>query len=184
VTATFRRTFTLTYTPGNNAPAATVSPPGETCNAVCEKTYDAGELVTLTVDVPTGPPILSAAVRWSGACVGSGPVCVVAVDAATSVTADLFTTIGAVSKFFGLVVTMTRRGTIAAAGAALRPPFTCVRGAAPRACAASAVSDRKVTLTAKPTNRFLRWTGSCTGTRPTCELTMSSAKTVIAQFRP
>jgi hypothetical protein len=52
------------------------------------------------------------------------------------------------------------------------------------ACSASFPSGTVVTLTATPASGlvFSGWTGACTGTTPTCVVTMSSAQTVGAGF--
>jgi uncharacterized repeat protein (TIGR02543 family) len=46
--------------------------------------------------------------------------------------------------------------------------------------------NRAVTLVAIPFNgaKFTGWSGDCTGTAPTCTVTMTAAKTVTATFSP
>jgi len=53
-------------------------------------------------------------------------------------------------------------------------------------CAAAAEPGSVVTLTASPSNgsTFLAWRGHCSGTNPTCSLTMDAAKAVTAVFNP
>jgi uncharacterized repeat protein (TIGR02543 family) len=45
--------------------------------------------------------------------------------------------------------------------------------------------NRVVTLTATPTNgaTFQGWTGACSGTSPTCTLTMSTNRSATAKFK-
>jgi chitodextrinase len=51
-------------------------------------------------------------------------------------------------------------------------------------CTASVVSGTSVTLTASPSSgsSFSGWSGACSGTSPTCAVTMSAAQTVTATF--
>jgi hypothetical protein len=51
-------------------------------------------------------------------------------------------------------------------------------------CALSGANGSTVTLTAAPAAGaiFMGWSGSCTGTSPTCTLTMTSARTATARF--
>jgi hypothetical protein len=66
-------------------------------------------------------------------------------------------------------------GTVRAAGAAIQ----CGRFCRDRIDAGTAV-----TLTAAPTrgSRFVRWHGSCRGTRPSCSLRMAAPATAVAVF--
>jgi hypothetical protein len=183
VTATFGRAFTLAYTPGSGNPTVRITPPGITCAAPCTTTVGGDELVTLAVDVPTPTnPDVRARVFWAQACVGGGPACTLAVDAGTAVTAHVTLVAAIMGVRFGLVVSLTRKGTVTAEGTGPEP-FACVRSTGPKACSAVVVRDRDVTLTATPVARFVRWVGSCSGTKPKCAFSMTAAKTVIAQFR-
>jgi List-Bact-rpt repeat protein len=53
-------------------------------------------------------------------------------------------------------------------------------------CAGFAAPSSEVTLTATPSNgsTFLAWRGACSGTNPTCTLTMDGAKAATAVFNP
>lgn len=61
------------------------APAGIACGADCDETYPAGTLVTLTA-VPSAPG--STFTRWSGACTGSSPTCVITMDATKMASAD------------------------------------------------------------------------------------------------
>jgi hypothetical protein len=56
----------------------------------------------------------------------------------------------------------------------------------PSTCSAAFNTNDMVTLTAAPATGslavFVEWTGACSGTTPTCDVTMDSAKTVGARF--
>lgn len=56
----------------------------------------------------------------------------------------------------------------------------------PLACSVAWDGGARVTLQANPAEdlRFVRWSGACTGTDPTCELTMDAPKTATALFGP
>jgi len=119
-------------------------------------TYDQGTVVTLTANPATGYQFSG----WSG-CSGSGNTCSVTMDMAKSVTAT-FTL-----KQYGLTVTAAP-----AVGGTITPPGgTYDHGTV-------------VTLTATPGvgYQFSQWSGDCTGTSPSCSVTMDAAKSVTATF--
>jgi len=53
-------------------------------------------------------------------------------------------------------------------------------------CSASFLEDTSITLTATPISgwRFVNWSGDCSGTINSCNLTMNGTKSVTAKFRP
>src|SRR5207302_1011408 len=150
---------------GTGSGTVTSGPPGISCGATCTATFVSGTVVTLTAT----PDVNSAFTGWSGGCTGSGG-CVVAVSAATTVTAT-----------FAPVFTLTVSAAGAGAGTvtSIPPGISC--GAT---CAASFVSATVVTLTATPDggSAFVSWSGgSCSGTGP-CTLSLGAPTVVTATF--
>jgi hypothetical protein len=75
-----------------------------------------------------------------------------------------------------LIVARTGGGTVSAPS----PKISCGN-----ACAAFTLNGSAVTLTANPGgNVFTGWTGSCSGTQPTCTVTVSGLMNVGASFLP
>jgi microcystin-dependent protein len=74
-------------------------------------------------------------------------------------------------------------GAVTTAVAGATTQINCVSGSTTD-CSAEFDSASVVTLTAKPAGNssFVGWTGACTGTTLTCDVTMSQAQTVAAQF--
>jgi hypothetical protein len=68
---------------GAGSGSVTSTPVGINCGADCSETYDAGTQVTLTATASAG----SAFDGWSGGCTGTAGNCVIAMNAAQSVTA-------------------------------------------------------------------------------------------------
>jgi Divergent InlB B-repeat domain len=131
--------LTLTIT-GTGRVASDV--PGIACSAACTTQWDPGTAVDLEPAAVPG----SRFVRWRGACTGRS--CGLVVTAPETVTA-----------VFGparIAVTVSTAG---------RGKVTC----APR-CSKSFAAGTPLTLRALPAKgwRFARWSGACTGTKPTC----------------
>jgi hypothetical protein len=167
--------------------AVRVDPPGALCEIpapggfqTCPYFFTQGDVVTLTPE----PGPLSAFVRWGGACEGvaSGP-CQVTMSEARSVFAE----------FRGPRVLAI--DVIAHAGAfgavTATPPGSSCQTAAPGQdahCEYPYADGEIVTLTATPVvhdgvpSVFLLWSGACAGSGPTCQVTMSEARTVRAEF--
>ena len=137
--------------------------PGLDCAASCTTEWDAGSVVSLEA-LPGGGQRF---VRWSGACAGASR-CEVSLKAATTVTA-LFA-----PERYGLVVSVTGRGTVSGAGA----PCRAAR------CARSAGSYTPRRLRARPAAgwRLAGWGGACAGRGATCTVPMTRATAVRARF--
>ena len=98
---------------------------------------------------------------WGGACSGSALTCILTIntDKTVSVTFERIT--------YTLTVTATAGGSVSPTGASTQ------------------YENAAVTLTASwtdATHAFSGWGGDCSGTEPTCELTMDADKTVTATF--
>jgi uncharacterized repeat protein (TIGR02543 family) len=172
VTATFARLVGLTVTrAGSGSGTVTSSPPGINCGADCSESYAQGTAVTLTATADAS----SVFSGWSGACTGAQATCTVTMDAAKTVTA----TFGSVVQTSTLMVTKagSGNGTVTSSP----PGINCGTD-----CTKAFPTGTAVTLTAAPDNAstFSGWSGACTGTQTTCQLTMDAAKTVVATFTP
>jgi hypothetical protein len=132
--------------------------PGVDCTAACTTQWDPGTAVTLRVTPAKG----SRLVRWTGGCVGTNE-CQLSLTQATSVTA-----------IFGpatIPVTVSTTGK----GAVKCSP----------ACSKHFSSGATLTLRAAAAKgwKFVRWSGSCTGTRLACSPKTDAAVTVRATFK-
>ena len=168
VTATFNvQMHTLTVTKaGTGMGTVTSSPAGINCGTACSTNYAHGTTVTLTAAAAIG----SMFTGWSGACSGAGSTCQVTMDAAKTVTATF-------SQIYFLTVTKTGTGS----GTVTSSPTGINCGST---CSAIFVSGTTVTLTATASagSWFYEWSGDCTGTSLTCQVTMSQNRNVTATF--
>ena len=138
--------------------------PSPDCTATCSVEWNRGAKVQLEGIPAAGKRF----VRWSGGCTGTGD-CTVTVGGRTSVGAFF------APARFRLAVALSGNGLVR----------STPRGLACRvSCAVSFTSYKAVRLTAAPATgwRFSRWTGSCTGTRPTCTVPMTKAASARAVF--
>jgi Divergent InlB B-repeat domain/PKD domain len=146
----------------------TSSPGGVNCGSDCEEEYERGTVVTLIPSAAPGSEFKG----WSGACTGTG-TCEVTISEAKSVSAKFAP---ALKPKFKLTVSETGVGTVASSpsGIACEP-----------ACEAEYEEGTPVTLAAAPAegSEFKGWGGACSGTG-SCEVTMSAAKSVSAEFIP
>jgi hypothetical protein len=150
---------------GGGSGTVTSSAPGISCGTTCSASFTTGTLVFLGATPDTGSTFMG----WSGACSGTG-VCVVTVEAATSV----------VANFQALSYSLTVDKSGAGAGTVASVPSGIACGSA---CSAAFASGATVTLTATPaaSSTFTGWSGVCSGTG-TCLVTMDAAKMVTANF--
>ena len=131
--------------------------PGVICVQSCTTQWDPGSKVQLTAVPATGQRFIG----WSGTCAGPG-TCALSLTGAAAVTAHF----GPSRVPFHLAI--AGRGTVA-----------CT----PK-CRSTAAAGRPLLLRAKPAAgwAFLRWTGACKGTSPTCRPSTESAVSVRATF--
>ena len=120
--------------------------------------YDAGSIVTLTAT----PDASSQFTGWSGDCSGTNITCTVTMDAAKNVTANF-------SPQYSLFLTTLGSGSVSA-----QPSSTLWKY-----LAGTVVT---LTATADPNFVFTGWSGACSGTATTCDVTMDAAKSVTATF--
>ncbi|MFN7955460.1 MAG: hypothetical protein U0610_27295 [bacterium] len=162
------QTFPVTVTKaGNGSGTVTSSPAGINCGASCTGTYDYGTVVAMAATPAAG----STFVGWSGeGCSGTG-FCSVTADAAKNVTATF------ALQTFALSVSKSGAGS----GTVTSSPAGIDCGAT---CGASYDYGSVVTLSASPAvgSTFTGWSGSgCSGTG-SCQVTMSAARNVTANF--
>ena len=155
------------------------------CGNKCVSPYSAASIVTLTAKAGSG----STFAGWTGACTGTAATCTVSVNGLVNVGASFTQTRngggggggggaggGGGSGNPTLTVKVTNgKGTITGT------PGTINCG---KACSTSVVAGSAVALTATPEPgfRFVNWGGACTGTAPTCVVTVRSATSVQANF--
>jgi hypothetical protein len=165
VTATFTlKTFTVTVSPPTNG-KVTSAPAGIDCGSDCSEIYNYGTDVTLTgVGVP-GYTLGS----WGGDCSGISD-CTFTIQSDKSVTATF-----AVAQDLTLTFTGTGTGRVTSNPVKLNCSANCI---------VAFPQDTAVILTAHPAfgSIFIGWSGGlCSGTG-TCSVTMSTARSVSAEF--
>jgi len=156
------------------------------CPSKCYGVYNPGTLVTLTAKPAAGNSLAA----WGGACAGNANTCTVTMNAESSVTATFAAVAaggggggggggGAGGTQFTLSVGRTNLGTVVASPAGTDRVLNCGS-----ACSAKFSSGTAVTLTATPPAglQFLNWSGACSGTTPTCTLTVNANASVQAVF--
>lgn len=151
------------------------SPAGINCMTACDsariKFPGTGPVkhVTLTATPYKG----STFVEWGGDCSGKAVTCEVTLSAAKSVTA----------KFAPIPKVGLTLNKVSGAGTVKSSPLSINCAAACSSQASGFYEGSEVTLTAIPyKSAFVQWTGACSGSSPTCKVTMSEAKTVGAEF--
>jgi uncharacterized repeat protein (TIGR02543 family) len=152
---------------GTGSGTVTSSPSGIDCGIACQGSYASGTVVTLTATAAAG----SAFEGWSGACAGTAPTCQVTMSQARSVTATFNVRMYAVK----VGLTGTGSGMVRSSPAGIECGTTCEASFAQ----GTVVS---LTATAAAGSTFEGWSGACTGTAITCQVTMSEARSVTATF--
>ena len=166
VAATFKPLLAFTVSKnGTGGGLVTSSPTGINCGIDCDENYAQDTSITLIAKADTG----SVFKGWSGACTGT-TTCVVSLTEAKAVTAtfDKLT--------YELKATTVGSGKVTSVATGIDCGVDCVETYLP---ATSIV----LTATADAGNVFTGWSGACTGTAPTCTVSMTSAKAVTATFK-
>lgn len=150
---------------GSAAGVVLSTPSGILCGASCEKAFAAGTAVELRA-MPVG---FGSFAGWSGACAGSEPTCTVSMERDQ--------TVGAEFRASGINVRKQGRGN----GRVISDPPGIDCGGA---CESGFAPGAMVTLTATPNGAsYLEaWQGACTGTAPTCTVTVDRVLQVTARF--
>ncbi|GEM_PF-164616 len=159
---------------GTGVGSVTSSPAGIDCGVTCSGQYALNTIVTLTATADNEPGSASVFSGWSGACAGINLTCQVTMSQAQSVTAAFNLTGN------NQIYTLTTATAGAGTGTINKNPLPTCQG---NVCGYTV--GTVVTLTATPTDShsvFLSWSGDCSGTNSVCALTMSSNKSVTANF--
>src|SRR5262249_55212733 len=88
---------------------------------------------------------------------------------------------GTTSATLDTTVSATGAATGSITSTSPPPGFVCSTGTCTHTFTASPVA---LTATPGANSAFVQWTGACSGSSPTCSVTMDGAKTVGAQFAP
>ncbi|GEM_PF-1686129 len=170
-----QKAVTANFTQENNLAISNLNPTGGVitsdvgginCGTICNQNYASGTIVTLTATPTSGYSFAS----WSGDCTGTVPACQVTLSAAKNVTANFVPN-------YAMTVTNSNKtgGSVTSDVGGINCGNTCSQNYA---------SGTVVTLTASPVTgySFTGWSGDCSGSAPTCPVTLSSAKNVTANF--
>ena len=143
-------------------------PTGIDCGMTCTTLLARDSAVTLTATPATGQTFSG----WEGACTGTALTCTVTMTAPQRVTATFR---ASTAPALALGVTVSGNGIVRSQPAGI----DCGS-----ACNAQFAESSTVVLTALPGQGqvFQAWGGACSGTDPTCTLTMSAARNVTAGF--
>lgn len=164
VTASFRAIrpsqFSLAVSVSGSG-RVTSAPAGIDCDAACSASFATDSTVTLTATPTPGWTFAG----WSGSCTGTDP-CTLTMSAPRSVTA----TFAPPETAYALVVSVAGGTVVSDFGG-----ISCGD-----ACSGSFGSGVTVTLTAIGSG--VAWGGACSGSGPTCAVTMDGPKAVTASF--
>jgi phospholipase C len=174
VTASFNaiqnaEVLTVTLAGAGNGTVAS-NPGGISCAPTCSTSFASGTQVTLTETAAAN----SSFTGWTGGCSGSNPTCSLTLSASQQVTATFNANQNAPVLTVSLAGTGT--GTISSNPSGISCAPTC---------SASFAGGTQVTLseTAGTNSSFAAWAGGgCSGTSPTCTLTMNANQQVTATF--
>ena len=159
---------------GAGTGTVTSSPAGINCGADCSQAFPAGTSVILTANPADG----STFGGWSGgSCSGTGTTCAFTLNGTTNVDAefDAYTP----GPSFALEVYVSGAGSVRSGPPTPPPAIDCGT-----TCTTPFPASTVVTLTAYPGPgaTFRTWSGPCTGSSTTCQVTMSQASEVTASF--
>jgi Divergent InlB B-repeat domain len=167
------------------------------CGNKCAASYTAGTAVTLTAKAASGSTFST----WTGACGGAAPTCTVTATGNVGVGATFVVAPpsgggggggaagggggggaaggggggGAAAASFTVSIARSNKGTVTSDAAGI----SCGN-----ICTAKFAQGTSVTLTATPPVGllFLGWGGACSGTAPTCTMSITSNMSVQANF--
>src|SRR5579883_2611086 len=140
------------------------------CGGTCSVTEEAGTVVGLTA----APPSNAVFNGWSGDCLGNQLNCSVTVNGVENVTAT-FTTV------YTLSIGRSGSGTVTGTPNGEFGTFISCGSS----CSAKFQQGTTLTLTATPPagHVFVNWTGACSGTAPSCDVTIAADTKVQANFK-
>lgn len=176
---------------GTGSGTVTSSPAGISCTSgLCTGNFPQGTTVTLTAAAAGG----SAFTAWGSPCSGNAPTCQVTLSSATQIDAtfalanSLTITLNAASHSGGCdFLNRCWSAGYNAGHVSTNPNWgTCTNVSSPTVTCTFAIPvATTITLTETvdfSLQAFQGWGGDCTGTQPTCTLTMDSAKSVTAAY--
>jgi Divergent InlB B-repeat domain len=163
-------------------PSVSIVPPGNlgsivdaggliACGSLCSADVPFGTQITLTASPASNATFF----EWGGACHGAQPTCVLTVNGALSVE-PIFNPISA-----ALTVQVSGHGTVAASPRTTSGSFLSCSSQ----CSVQFQEGTAVTFTATPAagSTFQKWGGACSGTAPTCTVTVNQTTRVQAAFK-
>jgi len=154
---------------GAGSGAVTSTPPGVDCGSTCQAAFPSGTMVTLQASGSSG----SYFAGWSGGgCSGTNLSCTITLSADTTVVA---------AYELQKTLTITKEG--AGSGLVTSTPSGVDCGST---CQASFIPGTVVTLQASASSGsyFAGWSGGgCSGTAPSCTVTITVDTTVVATFQ-
>jgi|GEM_PF-2268334 len=152
-----------------NVARVTSTPGGIFCGTDCSEDYAFNTVVTLNANFNSNTNF----VGWGGACSGTLTTCQVTMDQAQTVTAEF------APRQFPLSVSII--GNAGTGGRVTSAPTGIDCG---NDCDEDYDFNTVVTLTAAndSSTNFVSWGGACSGTAPTCQVTVNQAQTVTAEF--
>jgi hypothetical protein len=140
------------------------------CGGACTAQVTAGTPITLTAVVP-GNSVFGG---WSGACTGMDLTCSLTVNSALNTTATFV-------PVYTLSIGRGGNGTVTGTPqGAFNTSIACGSN-----CSAKFPQGTSVTLMATPSAglNFVNWTGACSGTTPTCTVSIAKDTQVQANFK-
>jgi hypothetical protein len=153
-------------------------------NGDCDETGYAGGTVSYTATPESG----SVFAGWGGLCAGqSGPTCTLSpVTTGGTITARFDHAPPALLTIVGSSNSGDSGAGIVTSVSPLGIECTVSGASTAGTCSASYANGTSVTLsaTALSTSGFVGWTGACSGSTPTCVVSMTQARTVGARFAP
>jgi phospholipase C len=154
---------------GTGTGTVSSNPAGINCAPTCTASFANGTQVTLTATAGTN----SSFAGWTGGCSGSNPTCTFTLNASQQITATFNSTVAMLT----VAIAGTGTGTIASDPSGISCAPTCT---------ANFANGTQVilTATASASSSFFGWTGGCSGSSPTCALTMNTNQQVTATFDP
>ncbi|WP_243337134.1 InlB B-repeat-containing protein [Anaeromyxobacter soli] len=173
VTATFQpSTYALTVKTAGTGAGGAVQGDGIDCSSTTGCTYVEANGATLTLTAV--PDATSLFKSWTGCTTTSGATCTVSMSSAKTVTATFQ------PSTYALTV---KTAGVNASGSVQGDGIDC---GSTTGCTYVEANGATLTLTATPgaASVFASWTGCTSATGATCTVTMTSAKTVTANFQP